>query len=404
MKRILRKALYFGAIITAPALAVSCSDDNDAPAPKLEQKTFTGFTNLEIYYCGQLDPGHTAVIVPGKDGEAALTVYSTFDLSQLEIKGLEGNVPTAGLFPGTPECVIPLKLSAGDGCWEFSGKYETDYATTTYSGNFTDTKLTLNLPDVKLKNTSLAETILTPTPLKKNDKGLGYASTPFHIVWEIKPLPNVSIDLEDILETLVTLPCIPVYHDTAYSSIAQLLSQSLQTVALLDNGNVIIRYYGSGNGATVLLTTQGPTLQYLPVSAGHMKLYPNAEALAALLLASNPGGITVPTLPEALQPIGESFLKQLLPMLAEGIPMVYSPTATGLEIYFDPAVGSAILANLLKTVESDPVILAKVKELLAADPELSKYLPQLEQLLEQLPQIVARTTRLELGLSFVKAK
>lgn len=381
----------------------ACSDDNPKPAPELSQKEFTGREALEILYCRVADPGHTVTVTPTDDGNAILTLYSTFDLSQLGISALTQTVPTAGVLPGSPSLQIPVRLSPGDGVWNFSGDVDTPYATSSLSGSFSDNHLQLNLPDVKLKNTSLAGTVLKPSPLKRNPEGTGYSSTPFHLVWETLTADGTpGADFSGILRALVTLPCIPVYHNTAYSSISQLLVQSLQTVALLDNGNVIIRYYDSSQGATQLMTTQGPTLQYVVPKPGIINLYPNAEALAGMMLASHPGGMNIPQLPEELRPIGMALLKDLMPLLAEGIPMQFSPTPEGADIYINTKMATVLIADLLKAIENDPAIIGKVKELLAADPNLAEYLPMLEELLNNLPTAISHTSRIEIGFSFKK--
>lgn len=394
------KSLSLIAICGASFAALSsCSDNDSAPAPELKQYQFSGRDNLAINYCGSADPGKTVTVIP--DGKnATLQIGAEFDLSQLGIEGLEGTVPVAGLIPGTPVLSLPVALSAGDGVWNFSGTGETADCKFTYSGSFSPDKMNLLLPEVTLKDQSLAGTVLAPSPLLKNTEGLGYSSTPFHIVWDIDPIPGVDIDLKGVLTALATLPCIPVYHDTAYSSVAQLLSQSLKTVALTSNGNVVIRYMGNSQGATILQTMPLTMVQYTPAGVGGMKIYLNVEQLAGQVLVAHPGGFSLPEVPAELKPILLSMAKNLSPYLAEGIPMQYAPTADGLEVYFPTETAMTILTEFLKGVKEDPAVEASIKKLLASEPLLAPYLPQFETLLGQLPTILGRTTRFELGLSF----
>lgn len=99
------------AALALPLLALgACSDDDPRPEA-LEGKTYSGMTLLSMTYDEAPMSGKSVALVP--DGEnAAMTLYSTFDLSQLgdALKGIPP-IEAPGVLPGTPKLQIKAALS-----------------------------------------------------------------------------------------------------------------------------------------------------------------------------------------------------------------------------------------------------------------------------------------------------
>lgn len=375
-------------------------------------------------------PGKGATLTPdaGNPSNAKIHLFGSLDLSLLGIDGISGEVPTCGVLPGSPATDLSVTLAPGDGCYTFSGNGKSDYCTYSYAGSITSDKLTVAFSDVLLDDQSLAGTVLAPTPLEGSLLS-GYDSSPVYVDWQIDPSAGIDINLSDILSAVATMPLIPVYNGTAYMSVAQALTSTLQTVALLPDGNIVLRYYASTEGATQLYTSVGNTLQYLPVKPGSMLVYPNPMAVYARWLVLQSGshivtegdfrtappspalaasGLTAltdeekETLKAALLPVLLDVAKEFVPMLSTGIPLCYMPTTTGMNIYIDTPVAIGIMQKVAQGVMSSPEALAILKKLLASYPALKDSAPLLDKLLQQLPAILQSTTTFRLGLSFTK--
>lgn len=412
------KAGCLFAAAMAGLLLSACSDDKEAPLPELKDTVFTGVKGLKLYYCGEAMPGKSARLTPDDNANAQLTLYSDFDLSQLSIKGVEGNIPAPGVIPGDISTPLSLALIPGDGYRSFSGEGKSADATFSYSGKVYADSLVMEISDVKLDNLALAGSVWQLSPLVKNEDGIGYKSTPFHIEWDVTPLPDQTIQLGDLLSLAVTVPCIPVYNGTAYSSVAQLLTQLVQTATFLPNGNVVIMYVSTTGGAAHLATLSGNTIQYTVASPQYAKFYVNPLSVAGLAMtsgvaadlyskfdaiSSETDGETNEAL-TALMPAIKQLMAKLAPQIAGGIPMAYTKTDNSLDLYFDTATAAPVVQALTQALLSDPKIMQALSTELAKYPELAPILPQITEVLKQLPSYLEKTTRFEFGLSLTSYK
>ncbi|MDE6271945.1 MAG: DUF4925 domain-containing protein [Muribaculaceae bacterium] len=397
----------------------SCKDDTEA-LPELKAQTFTS-TNLSLTYDGEAMPGKSAKI-EYKSGSASssrtaeISLYSEFDLSQLSGMGLSGVVPAPGVIPGTPELRLTVDLIPSDGCYSFSGAGSTESVDYKFSGSLHSDLLEINFTDCSLKSQVFAGKIFAPSPIKKKNV-FEYESLPFHLVWELDPTSEVDIPLSDILQAVVTAPVIPVYNNTAYTSVALMFESAVHTIALNPDGNIPVIYTSTVGGAAHLATSCGNMLQYVP-SPGGVKLYVNPlSALSQMLVAlskpsedaefvtkansSGGAGILEGTDPKLVTAIAKALVATLEPGLKDGIYLTVTPTASGAEIYFDTHSSiqfiSALMENLIKEPEVTTALQAYLGSLDLPDvnPE------ELEGLIEKLPGFLEKTTRLEIGLSLV---
>ncbi|MDE6811198.1 MAG: DUF4925 domain-containing protein [Muribaculaceae bacterium] len=415
-----------GAAIASFLLISSCKKDDTPQLPTLKTETYTSST-LNLTYADELMPGKSVrITVDEADAaKAKMTLFSRFDLSQLSGMGLSGDIAGPGVIPGSPELTIPIVLSPGEGCYNFSGNYTTSDFSFSYYGKIDSEKLTLSIRDGQLAGDIFSGKVFIPAPIKK-DGLLDYSSFPFHLVWELDPVAGIDIPLSDLLKLVAAAPIIPVYNNTAYMSIAQAYYNVVKTISLNRDGNIPVIYISTLGGAAHLATTTGNMLQYVPAGQG-IKLFVNPlSAVSEILLAlskpqtdaefvtksmgeNNDGEYFSNLKDDGIDPtIKVALLKSLIttitPQLSDGIPLEVNVTQSGADIYFNTQTSIVFLSNLLKNMMDNPVILTALKEYLA-----SLDLPQLpesdlEAVLSQLPSFLEKTTRLEIGLSMMDKK
>ena len=403
-------------------LLCACTKDEVELPDLLKEKQYVS-SGLKAYYCGIETPGKSVTLIPSNGGNInniTLRCEGATDLSQLSSIGLNGYGPGPGLIPGSPVVDLPVALTEKKDGYSFSSSWSTDFCSFKYSGNITESLATINISDVELHNKDFAGTVWKPVPFKQS--GLQVESTPFYILWEIDPAVGIDIDLSGLLKLLVTAPVIPTYHDTAYSSISQLLSSSLQTVAFLENGNIIVRYYSSVGGATQLATLQAPTLQYVVKDSNEILIYPNPTSLFGLWLVAQSDSAGIPdisfkepkkrqesadseggdeSLKQAFLPLIKEMIPVILEMTRQGIPLEITKTESGVNIFLDTQTILTILNQVARIISEKPEILEGLLGNLDVSPELSNILPQIQEILPQLQTILEKTTRIEFGLSFL---
>ena len=429
------KHRIYSTIIAATAIScltlTGCKDDS-TPLPSLAECVFKGKA-LHMIYCREDVPGKVVAFTPGADGHAMLTLSGSFDAADFGIKGMPA-IPAAGALPGSPSVTLDVALTPGDGCYTFSGASETDFATFSYSGRLESGDsgadvLTLSLDPVKLKNQMYAGKVFKPQPLQASVGDILAGKpikSPFHIVWEGGTIPGLpeqlALDPGLLLQALTLAPVVPAYGNTAYASIAQLFDQAVQTLALLDNGNIPVRYFSSKEGASRLMTTPGAMLQYVAGADGSLRIFVNPNSALGLWLVWQSQATWLPSffdtayadqikdeidkgghqMSEAdqklLQIVADALVKALSPSLVGGIPMQLSIAGDGVSLYLNTDTCVNFLSLLVKDILAEPAVQQRVVEL------LTQYGVQPEQaakLLAQLPALLKATTRVELGLSLL---
>lgn len=425
------KNFHILAALGAAALLglTSCHKDDDSPDP-LKQKVYSGFTELSVTYDGAPVSGKQVTLTPQADGTACLDVEGFFNISQLggDFKDMPP-VRTAGVLPGTPTLTLTAPMHADGDAYSFSGSGSTDYASYSYSGRVSDEKMQLNFTDVKLLNQSLAGMVMKPAPIEQNENGVGWKSSPFHFVWEANLPDNLGININgDILQMLANLPFIPAYGGTAEMSLAQVVANGLQTLAFAPNGNLVMTYLQNSQGAAQFAKAPLCMMQYLSVTQDVFQFYLNPTDLLTVVLlnndkhspdipenpfgaprravADNPGSGSATTNPvtEHLKQLLMQTLVKLAPQLPNGIPLFYSPTANGVNVYLGHQDLMPVAKAIVQTILTDPELQKLIMEAVQKDPALLQQLPKIKELMEQLPAILELTTRLEIGLSLVSVK
>lgn len=406
-----------GTLVLLTVLTHSCAE-NDATLPSLDETKTYRSNALKIVYCGEEMPGKQVEMIPGgenSDLSVTLKCQGSTDLGQLSSIGLSGYGAAPGVLPGSPVLELPVRLKQEKSGYTFSGKSSTaDCSTFSYKGTLTADSLVMSIFDVELTDKSMAGSVWKPVAFKQS--GLIVESTPFYLVWEVNPALGLDVNLSELLKLIVTAPIIPTYHDTAYSSVSQLLYSSLQTVAFKENGNIILRYFSSVGGATQLMTSQGNTLQYVVAGDNMLKLYPNPTSLFGLWLVAQSNSAGIPdisfkseadnndsneALKEALLPIIKDLVPFILQLTQQGIPLQCSRTSEGMALFLNTQAVLTIMNQVATIVAAHPETLDKLSQLLTGNDELGEIASKLLEVLPQLQPILENTTRFEIGLQFL---
>lgn len=400
------------AYVACLLILTGCTKDISLPSLK-EPHNYSG-SSLNLYYCGEKMPAKLISYIPseGKEDTGELTAKGITDLSQLSFIGMNGIGSAPGILPGSPAVSLPVSFHKQDDRYGFYGTGSTDYVSYfEYSGFLEGDSCRMDILNVQLSDKSLAKSVWVPDEIKRD--GIGYSSFPFHVVWEIDPIDGLDINLTSLIQNLLSFPCVPVYHNTAYSSVAQLYTNAVQTICFKENGNIIIRYYSSVGGATQLMTSVGNTFQYVLPGSSRLLFYPNPTTVfGRWLVAQSDAGDN----PDISFRDGSSseeddsksaMLKQILQVLipivldqsTQGFPFSYRREGNSLSIYLDTAVLLGIVSEIVGNLEKDPALLQSFLGSLASNEEFASLFPLIEKVLPELKKILLNTTRLELGLN-----
>lgn len=421
----MKKSLPIFLLSTLSVAFASCGDDKSAPIAPITDKTYDASSGLEMYCNGFPMPGKT-IDFKQNGNVAEITAYSEFDLSQLSAFGLSGKIPAPGIIPGSPKISLNTDVVPSDGGWTFAGTSANDFCTYSYSGFATDKMLKFYITDLKLNN-PISPVVWTLASIEKNNDGT-YKSLPIYVDWQYSPLPDVDIDFKAILQTLTMLPVIPVYNNTAYMSVSEAISEMIRAVAFKSDGNILFTYVNNSFGAARIDQTQPNGYQYVIDSPSSVRLYINPLSFFSLLLNNTSGGTPEADIDlndhglfpakknadnkasnsrvsildsEFAKNVIKSFLEMIMPQLAEGIPLSFNVSASGMNIFLDTQMTVTMLNKILLPMLSDEPTIKGLLAYIESDASLKPLLPTIQKALSLIPEIFELTNTLRLGFSLV---
>lgn len=390
---------YLFAVICSVTLFTSCSDDDDEkmvnPVP---QTTFTGENGLQLTYNGAPMPGKKVTFTPDATNaqKATLRLEGEFDLNGILGKAKSAaaredvSMPTApGVLPGSPVVTLPVDLTInGDKC-SFAGTSETDYCTFSYKGEVSAGAMELALSEVKLKNAKLAGMTWKLKPYDKEDPN---ETDPIYLVWEAEKKVFDFLPIESVLKLALRMELIAAGADHKVSA-TEMLGTVLQDVTFMEDGNIVATYKDAANGGTEWTKSPVNLAQYVVENDNQIKVFLNP---AAIIAAVNNAGRAVD-----VQTVIQQTIQMLYPMLVNGVPVAFEQTEDALSVYLN----TELLLPLLNTVVpllSDEEVVAMLVELMKKDPDFSEMADLAEPMLKAFPEIIESTTKVEIGLNFVK--
>lgn len=391
---------YLFAVICSVTLFTSCSDDDDEkmvnPVP---QTTFTGENGLQLTYNGAPMPGKKVTFTPDATNaqKATLRLEGEFDLNGILGKAKSAaaredvSMPTApGVLPGSPVVTLPVDLTInGDKC-SFAGTSETDYCTFSYKGEVSAGAMELALSEVKLKNAKLAGMTWKLKPYDKEDPN---ETDPIYLVWEAEKKVFDFLPIESVLKLALRMELIAAGADHKVSA-TEMLGTVLQDVTFMEDGNIVATYKDAANGGTEWTKSPVNLAQYVVENDNQIKVFLNP---AAIIAAVNNAGRAVD-----VQTVIQQTIQMLYPMLVNGVPVAFEQTEDALSVYLNTELLLPLLKTLVVPLLSDGEVVAMLVELMKKDPDFSEMADLAEPMLKAFPEIIESTTKVEIGLNFVK--
>ena len=391
---------YLFAVICSVTLFTSCSDDDDEkmvnPVP---QTTFTGENGLQLTYNGAPMPGKKVTFTPDATNaqKATLRLEGEFDLNGILGKAKSAaaredvSMPTApGVLPGSPVVTLPVDLTInGDKC-SFAGTSETDYCTFSYKGEVSAGAMELALSEVKLKNAKLAGMTWKLKPYDKEDPN---EIDPIYLVWEAEKKVFDFLPIESVLKPALRMELIAAGADHKVSA-TEMLGTVLQDVTFMEDGNIVATYKDAANGGTEWTKSPVNLAQYVVENDNQIKVFLNP---AAIIAAVNNAGRAVD-----VQTVIQQTIQMLYPMLVNGVPVAFEQTEDALSVYLNTELLLPLLETLVVPLLSDEEVVAMLVELMKKDPDFSEMADLAEPMLKAFPEIIESTTKVEIGLNFVK--
>lgn len=391
---------YLFAVICSVTLFTSCSDDDDEkmvnPVP---QTTFTGENGLQLTYNGAPMPGKKVTFTPDATNaqKATLRLEGEFDLNGILGKAKSAaaredvSMPTApGVLPGSPVVTLPVDLTInGDKC-SFAGTSETDYCTFSYKGEVSAGAMELALSEVKLKNAKLAGMTWKLKPYDKEDPN---ETDPIYLVWEAEKKVFDFLPIESVLKFALRMKLIAAGADHKVSA-TEMLGTVLQDVTFMEDGNIVATYKDAANGGTEWTKSPVNLAQYVVENDNQIKVFLNP---AAIIAAVNNAGRAVD-----VQTVIQQTIQMLYPMLVNGVPVAFEQTEDALSVYLNTELLLPLLKTLVVPLLSDEEVVAMLVELMKKDPAFSEMADLAEPMLKAFPEIIESTTKVEIGLNFVK--
>lgn len=391
---------YLFAVICSVTLFTSCSDDDDEkmvnPVP---QTTFTGENGLQLTYNGAPMPGKKVTFTPDATNaqKATLRLEGEFDLNGILGKAKSAaaredvSMPTApGVLPGSPVVTLPVDLTInGDKC-SFAGTSETDYCTFSYKGEVSAGAMELALSEVKLKNAKLAGMTWKLKPYDKEDPN---ETDPIYLVWEAEKKVCDFLPIESVLKLALRMELIAAGADHKVSA-TEMLGTVLQDVTFMEDGNIVATYKDAANGGTEWTKSPVNLAQYVVENDNQIKVFLNP---AAIIAAVNNAGRAVD-----VQTVIQQTIQMLYPMLVNGVPVAFEQTEDALSVYLNTELLLPLLKTLVVPLLSDEEVVAMLVELMKKDPDFSEMADLAEPMLKAFPEIIESTTKVEIGLNFVK--
>lgn len=391
---------YLFAVICSVTLFTSCSDDDDEkmvnPVP---QTTFTGENGLQLTYNGAPMPGKKVTFTPDATNaqKATLRLEGEFDLNGILGKAKSAaaredvSMPTApGVLPGSPVVTLPVDLTInGDQC-SFAGTSETDYCTFSYKGEVSAGAMELDLSEVKLKNAKLAGMTWKLEPYDETNPN---ETDPIYLVWEAEKKVLGFMPIESVLKIALRMDLIAAGADNKISA-TNMLGTVLQDVTFMEDGNIVATYKDAANGGTEWTKSPVNLAQYVVENDNQMKVFLNP---AAIIAAVNNAGRAVD-----VQAVIQQAIQMLYPMLVNGVPVAFGQTDDALSVYLNTELLLPLLKTLVVPLLSDEEVVAMLVELMKKDPDFGEMAGLAEPTLKAFPEIIESTTKVEIGLNFVK--
>lgn len=397
-----KKLFYLFALVCSMSLFTACSDDDDVKVNTDLNTTYTSAdaaNQLVLTYGGEVMLGKK-VSFDTTDGKNATIVLEGADIS-LTKSDMSAGLVNPGVIPGESKVTFSVVLQPVENGYTFEGEHTTDNYTMKYKGAVEKGKLNLGLNVELLGDNPLMGSMWDLSPyIPWGDK-----STPLHVVWEssksfsvviIPGTPAIDMQPGDLISMISGVGMIPV-GDKGQKNLNEVLSYLLKSVTFMKDGNIVASYSEAADMASPSFKDSPLNMVQYAVKNGKLYLYLNVEAIMAVATQADTKALDIETILPAILP----KLLELIPMISNGIPLGYSIEEGALKVYIDNELGLKIVDILLPLLENEEIV-AAIKEAVASNPDFAFFIGVVEAVLEQAPEVFSKTTKMEIGLNFVK--
>ena len=339
-------------LMAGMALFSACNDDDDDKNPPVDLNgTYAAGTERDLALT------YSDALFLGKSME-----FSSADNQTATVKLL-------GVVPGESETTFSnVALDGIDSTFTFTAEDKTDARTVNLTGT-----IKKGLLSTSVKVAFADHDLLGKWNLADN--------SPIHFIWEAEEGTVISIDLGGS-EPLVLTPA--QVAGLVSAILPSMLKDYLQDVSFLQDGNISATYNAAQ--ATEENTEPEPLWKASPLNLAHYRVadavctvYPNLEMIMYQVQQDQAGRADNNT---------SSILEQLL---ASGVPVHFTAVENGATtVYID-----------LEFINQLATLLPLVSGLIPSDNEMAALILPV---LEQLPDVLAKTTKLEIGLNLVAAE
>ncbi len=390
IKRMKKNLLYLFTVLCILSFFTACSDDDDDVKCPVENTVFTDKNGLQLTYSGEAMLGKEVSFTSQSVDKAVLTLSgASLDLLGLIPGGKSTNntsteeIATAGVVPGELTTTLNVDLLVEGEKVSFEGTDEKDGRVINYKGEATKDGLKLDLK-VTMPKTDLVGTSWKLAPA-------GFMSVdPIHIVWNADEFPfgdNGTWDIQSAL--LMTMGMAPIKDGM---TVPQLLFGILNEVTFLPDGNIQAKY--KNTPADTEWKESPLNLAMYAVKGDKLHVYLNVNQIMAVASKSRATESNFVT----------GLLKNIVPMLAEGVPLSYTTGEDGKTVVY---LGKDVLLPLLQQIAplfEDEQTVNSLVELLkgSAGEELGSLVEIfLKPVLVAMPDIIATTTDIQIGLTLL---
>lgn len=152
-------------------------------------------------------------------------------------------------------------------------------------------------------------------------------------------------------------------------------------------------YKDAANGGTEWTKSPVNLAQYVVENDNQIKVFLNP---AAIIAAVNNAGLLI------FRQVIQQAIQMLYPMLVNGVPVAFEQTEDALSVYLNTELLLPLLKTLVVPLLSDEEVVAMLVELMKKDPDFGDMAGLAEPMLKAFPEIIESTTKVEIGLNFVK--
>lgn len=407
-----KNAFYLLTLLLAITFFTSCEKDEGKSkiVNPIAQTTYTGDAGLTLTYNGDIMIGKKITYTPNASDPYKATLLlegDEFDLSAA-LSRAGTTFTTTSPIPGSTSVTLDITQTIqGDQC-SFTGNGSTDYCTFDYNGTVSTGALTMNLVNVKLKNSTLSG---SNWKLINYDAESEEVTSPLITNWEstdsvsIEAVPgwNMKMPVGDLLTLAMRIPMIKTMNESGDSttvSVSEMIGKVVRNVAFTQAGSIQATYLES-NSKTIMVS---PTTlaMYVEPSNNKVLLLMNPQQVTETSLAHK-GTDKTNDMAKTMIPMVINMIPNATSLLKEGIPVNYEMTdASHVTFYLDETLLKPLLQATVTPLLSNEKINTTISAAIANNPKMTAYASMIQGIIKCLPAVIESTKSMKIGLNFEK--